>query len=133
LNFQRQKLIKFHHLSHLKSKNFQITFIKSYSSSFPTIPKVHPSSLINFCFDLNEFLMKKLFNIQSLLPCRWKHYETNSVHHDSLRAFHRYQEHGQRCHGLGDVNMTKKTKKSLPSFVDRYTNVTYVGDHILKY
>ncbi len=74
-----------------------------------------------------------MFNIQSLLPCRLKHYETNSVHHYSLRAFQWYQEHGKRCCGLGDVNMTKKTKKTLSSFMDRYTNVTYVGDHILKY
>ncbi len=38
--------------------------------------------------------------------------ETNSVCPYSLRAFQQqYQEHGKRCHGLGDLNMTNKQNK----------------------
>jgi len=48
------------------SKNFQITFIKSYSSrAFFQHQKCAQILLIKFCFDLNDFfLVKILLNIQ---------------------------------------------------------------------
>jgi hypothetical protein len=39
------------------------------------------------------------------------------MHLDSLRAFQRYQECDMKCHGLGDLNVTKQNK--LPCFIDR--------------
>jgi hypothetical protein len=59
--------------------------------------------------------VKILFNIHYLIQGRLKHYGTNPIHPYSLRAFQWYQDHGKRCHGLGDLNVTNKTNK-LPSF-----------------
>jgi hypothetical protein len=44
IEFSMTKNYKIQYLPYLKSKHFQITFIKSYSQSFPTIPRVCPSS-----------------------------------------------------------------------------------------
>jgi hypothetical protein len=87
---------------------------------FPRTPRLHAKFPYVFCFDLNDFLMKKLFNIQYLLHCRSKHYETNLVHPYSLKAFQQYNEHGNKHYGLGDFNMTNKTNKQVqPSSKDR--------------
>jgi hypothetical protein len=52
-----KKLLKNQYLPHLKSKKFEIAFIKPYSSRASQKYQVCPNSLINFCFDLNEFSM----------------------------------------------------------------------------
>ncbi len=74
----------------------------------PSGTKSLPKFLYTFSFDLNEFSVKILFNIQSFFHLSSKHYETISMHLYSLKAFQQYQECGKRCHGLGDLNMTNK-------------------------
>ncbi len=66
------------YLPTLRSKIIQIAFIKSYS--LKEITRLCPNSPIIFIFDLKKFSMKVLFNIQSFLYHKSKHYETNSVH-----------------------------------------------------
>jgi len=71
-----------------------------------------PNPLIICSFDLNEISLKILFNIQQLIHCRWKNYETNSMHPYSSRAYQWYQKPHNRPHDLGDLNMTNKTKQT---------------------
>jgi len=59
---------------------------------FPTRPSV-PQFLNLFSFDLIEFLMTMLFNIQSLWSFRSKDYETTSMQPYSTMAFQGYQLH----------------------------------------
>lgn len=57
-----KKLPKIQSLLHLKPRNFQITFLESSLRVFQQYQEHdHP---INLCFDLNEFLVEILFNIQ---------------------------------------------------------------------
>jgi len=62
------KQFKIQFFSHLWSKKFQITFIISYSGrAFQQYQEHAQNSSIIFSFDLNDFSMKKLVNIQYLL------------------------------------------------------------------
>jgi hypothetical protein len=81
------------------------------------MPKAHPNSLIIFSFDLNEFSVKILFNIQFLLHHTPKHDETKAMHPYSSRAFQWYQEHGNWHCCLGDQH-DKQNK--LCYFIHKY-------------
>jgi hypothetical protein len=56
------------------------------------------------------FSMTKLFNIQSLLHHRSKHYGTNLLHPYSSKAFHEWYHNGTH-YVLGDLNMTNNLPK----------------------
>jgi hypothetical protein len=59
------KLLKIQYLLHLKFFKIQITLIKSYSSkAFQKHQECAQILPIDFHFDLNEFIVKILFNIQ---------------------------------------------------------------------
>ncbi len=62
--------------------------------------------------------MRKWLNNKQLSHCSSKQSQTKSVHSKSLKAFWKYQEHSNKCHGLGDLSLTKQNK--LPCFIDRY-------------
>jgi hypothetical protein len=81
-----------------------------------------PIPLLLFFADLNEFLMKKRFNIQYIFHCGLKHYAINSMHLYSLKDFQQYQEHGKRHFGLGIFNITNKTNNQL-SFIVKLVQV----------
>jgi len=87
---------------------------------FSTISRAHLNFLIILNLYLNEFSMKKLLNIQWLFHYGLKHYEINSVHTYTTRAFQEYQEHNKRCYGLGDLNIVTNKTNKLPSFIRRY-------------
>jgi hypothetical protein len=53
---------------------------------FPTTPKAQSNSSEIFSYDLIEFSVKKLFNIQELLHDESKCHETKPMHPSSLRA-----------------------------------------------
>jgi len=73
------------------------------------MPRVSPNSLITFCFDLNNFSMKNLFNIQSLLHQRSKHYETNLMHTYLSRFSNDIKSIIRgKYHALGNLNQTKQ-------------------------
>jgi hypothetical protein len=58
-----KKLLKIQYLLHLKPRNFRIMFLESYSLRvFQQYQE--DGLLINLCFDLNDFLVEILFNIQ---------------------------------------------------------------------
>jgi hypothetical protein len=68
--------------------------------------------------------MSKLFSIKKKFLYILKHYKTTSTHRYSSRVvFKQYQEHGQRCSGLGDLNMTNKRNKL--TFLNR--EISYEG------
>jgi hypothetical protein len=87
---------------------------------FPTTPKPHSNSSEIFTYDfiLFYFSVKKSFNIQELLHCKSKPYETKPMHPSSSRAFQRDQEHDLKHPGSMDLMGTKQNK--LPSFIDRW-------------
>jgi hypothetical protein len=61
-------------------KNFQVTFMKSFSSrvflKYQKFIEIPLQILVWFKWNFSEFF----FNIQWFLHCRLKHYETNLVH-----------------------------------------------------
>jgi hypothetical protein len=59
-----------------------------------------------------------------------KHYETNSTHLHSSRAFQQYQKCDKRHHGLGDLNMANKTNKQ-PFFIDRSLRLVFMANFVL--
>ncbi len=79
----------------------------------PIVLRVHPNSFTIFSFDLNKISMKFLFNIQQLFHRKSKHYETNSMHPYSTKAFQTHQKCNKRHCGLGDFNVTNKQNKQI--------------------
>lgn len=64
--------------------------------------------------------MRKSFNIQEFLHCKYKHHETKLMDPSLSRAFLRYQEHNLKCFILVDPTITKQN--NLPCFIDRFAN-----------
>ncbi len=54
-----------------------------------------------------------MFNIQQLFHHKSKHYETNSMHPYSTKAFQTHQKCNKRHCGLGDLNVTNKQNKQI--------------------
>jgi hypothetical protein len=63
--------------------------------------------------------MKKSFNIQELLHCKSKRYETKPMHPSSLRAFQRDQEHDLKHPGSVDLISTKQKQNKQTTFLHR--------------
>jgi hypothetical protein len=104
------RLIMFcYHLSHLLLFFSPLTL----PSRNPIVLRVHPNSFTIFSFDLNKISMKFLFNIQQLFHHKSKHYETNSMHPYSPKAFQTHQKCNKRHCGLGDFNVTNKQNKQI--------------------
>jgi hypothetical protein len=57
-----KKIFKFQYLPHFMSKNFQTTFVKSYT--WKVFQEYQECAQIPFSFDANKTSMKNLFNIQ---------------------------------------------------------------------
>jgi len=68
--------------------------------------------------------MKKSFNIQKLLHCKFEHHETKPMHPSLSRAFQRYGKFNMKHPGLGDLSMTKQTE--LPCFIARLYIYIYI-------
>ncbi len=77
---------------------------------FPTTPRADPNSAL-VSRGSKWILKEKLFNIQQLLQCRSKYYETNLWHPYSSRVFEQYQECNKRRCGLGDLNVINNQNK----------------------
>jgi len=77
---------------------------------FLTTPRADPNSAL-VSRGSKWILKEKLFNIQQLLQCRSKYYETNLWHPYSSRVFEQYQECNKRRCGLGDLNVINNQNK----------------------
>jgi hypothetical protein len=117
LNFQQQNPLNNHHLPHLKLNSIKSDLLRALQAhqEHPQIP-IQFSVLILFNFHWENDSIINSFHTVIL-----KSLETKTVHPYSLRAFHRYHKCSMKCHGLGDLSVTNKTK--LPYFIDRF-----VGD-----
>jgi hypothetical protein len=76
--------------------------------------KIHPTTL-------QQFLVKKSFNIQELLHHKFKRHGTTPMHPLSSRAFEGHQEHNLKHPGSVDLiiklqnKQTNKQTKCIPS------------------
>ncbi len=66
--------------------------------------------------------MKKSFNIQELLHCKFKRHWTKPMHTSLLRAFQRHQEHNLKHPCLVDLITTKQTTFLMKIWIVRFLN-----------
>jgi hypothetical protein len=113
-----KKLLKNQYLPHLKYNFFEITFIKPYSSRAVQKYQECPNSLINFCFDLNEFSMIFFsifnnfstidWNIMKPTECTLTHWEhSGNTKSAKWRAM------------IWEISPWQTKQNRLPCFIDR--------------
>jgi len=110
LDFQQHKSFKNQYLLHPKSKSYQIPLNPPHQD-LSNNTKCTSQFLWKFQLWFNLIFSEKSFNIQELLHCKSKHYETKLMHPSSLRAFQRDQDHDSKYPDSVDLIATNKTKQ----------------------
>ncbi len=120
LNFQQENPIQNNYLPHLRSKNCETNFIKSDLSRAREEHQEHLQISISFQFLFyfhweNNLIINNFHTISQTI--------SNQVDPPILiQSFLKYQECGMKHCGLGNLNMTNKTKQTTLLTLLHYAN-----------
>ena len=117
-NFQQQKSLKNQYLSHSESKSYQISSIKSCSSSSNNTKGTF-QFLRNFQLQFNLIFSEEIIQYSRTFAPQVQMSWNKPMDPSSSRAFQRHQEHDLKHPSLVDLITTKQNKTKQSTFLHR--------------